>query len=83
MQHEVINIEKGSSLAHDAYIRLRKNKMAIIGLIILVFFILVALFTPWIAPYTYEGQNLDMGATPPSMAHWPRPKPSRRTEGRA
>ena len=70
MQQELINIEKGSSLAHDAYVRLRKNKMAILGLIILVFFILVALLTPWIAPYTYEGQNLDMGATAPSLAHW-------------
>lgn len=64
------NVERGSSLAHDAFIRLRKNKMAMIGLFILIFFILIALLTPWIAPYTYEGQNLDLGATAPSASHW-------------
>jgi oligopeptide transport system permease protein len=70
MQQDTIHIEKGSSLAHDAYVRLRKNKMAMFGLFILLFFIIVALLTPWIAPYTYEGQNLDLGATPPSAEHW-------------
>lgn len=64
------DIEKGTSLTQDAFIRLRKNKMAMIGLFILIFFIAVALLTPLIAPYTYEGQNLELGATPPSTQHW-------------
>ncbi|MES2823764.1 MAG: ABC transporter permease [Pseudomonadota bacterium] len=65
-----INIEKGTSLTHDAFMRLRKNNMAMIGLCILIFFIAIALLTPLIAPYTYEGQNLELGATPPSALHW-------------
>ena len=30
----------------------------------------IALLTPWIAPYGYAQQNLELGATPPSAAHW-------------
>ena len=62
--------EKGSSLWHDAWLRLRKNKLALFGGSVLLFMIVVALLTPWIAPYSYEAQNLDLGASPPSASHW-------------
>lgn len=65
-----VEIQKGRSLTQDAFVRLRKNKMAMMGLCVLVFFIVVALLTPFIAPYTYEGQNLELGATAPSAQHW-------------
>ena len=64
-----IVLEKGTSLWEDAWIKLRKNRMALIGLGLLVFLCLVSLLTPWIAPYGYEEQNLLLGATPPSAAH--------------
>jgi oligopeptide transport system permease protein len=32
--------------------------------------VVIALLTPFITPYSYDGQNLDIGATPPSLAHW-------------
>ena len=64
------DVEKGSSLWHDAWIRLRKNKLALFGGSVLLFMVVVALLTPWIAPYSYEAQNLDLGASPPSVAHW-------------
>lgn len=70
MNDNAINIEKGSSLAQDAFLRLRKNKMAMLGLCVLAFFIFIAVLTPFVAPYTYEGQNLELGATPPSTHHW-------------
>jgi oligopeptide transport system permease protein len=63
-------IEKGRSLWQDAFIRLRKNKLAISGLIILILMVILAVLTPWIVPYSYEEQNLILGATPPSAAHW-------------
>ena len=66
----IVEIQKGRSLTQDAFIRLRKNKMAMMGLCVLVFFIVIALSTPFIAPYTYEGQNLELGATAPSAQHW-------------
>jgi oligopeptide transport system permease protein len=30
----------------------------------------LAVVTPWIAPFTYDGQNLELGATAPSLKHW-------------
>ena len=64
------DVEKGSSLWHDAWLRLRKNKLALFGGSVLLFMVVAALLTPWIAPYSYEAQNLDLGASPPSVAHW-------------
>ena len=64
------DVEKGSSLWHDAWLRLRKNKLALFGGSVLLFMVVVALLTPWIAPYSYEAQNLDLGASSPSAAHW-------------
>ena len=61
---------KGSSLWLDAWIKLGKNRLALSGLVILLFLIVVSLLTPWIAPYSYEEQNLMLGATAPSAAHW-------------
>ncbi|MDC6472661.1 ABC transporter permease [Luminiphilus sp.] len=62
--------EQGSSLWHDAWLRLRKNKLAVFGGGVLLFMVVVALLTPWLTPYSYEAQNLDLGATPPSAVHW-------------
>ena len=67
---DIHDAEHGTSLWKDAWIRLRKNKLAVIGLGVLMFFIVIALITPWIAPYSYEAQNLNLGASPPSAAHW-------------
>ena len=61
---------QGRSLWQDAIDRLRQNKLAMTGLWFLLFMVVIALLTPFIAPYSYEEQNLDMGATPPSLAHW-------------
>ncbi|MDA9826107.1 ABC transporter permease [Porticoccaceae bacterium] len=65
-----ITAEKGTSLWEDAWIKLRKNRLAIVGLGLLVFLCVISLLTPWIAPYGYEQQDLLMGATPPSAEHW-------------
>ncbi|HDY81688.1 MAG: ABC transporter permease [Gammaproteobacteria bacterium] len=62
--------EQGTSLWQDAWRRLSKNRLALFGLGVLTLFISIAVLTPWIAPYGYAQQNLDLGATPPSAAHW-------------
>ncbi len=64
------NAERGVSLWQDAWQRLRKNRMAISGLLVLVLMCVAALLTPWIAPYGYQEQNLVLGAAPPSAEHW-------------
>ncbi len=70
MQTAVVEIEKGSSLGRDAFLRLRKNKLAMLGALFLIVLITLALLTPWIAPYEYQSQNLMLGASPPSAEHW-------------
>ena len=62
--------QQGSSLWLDAWIKLGKNRLALSGLVTLLFLIIISLLTPWIAPYSYEEQNLMLGATAPSAAHW-------------
>jgi oligopeptide transport system permease protein len=67
---DIHQAEQGTSLWKDAWIRLRRNKLAVFGLVTLVLFIIIALLTPWIAPYSYQAQDLELGASPPSAAHW-------------
>ena len=66
----LVEAEDGASLWHDAWLRLRKNRAAVTGGVVLVIMVVLAILTPWIAPHGYEAQNLDLGATPPSAAHW-------------
>ena len=67
---DIAQAEQGTSLWKDAWLRLRKNHLAVFGLVTLVLFIVIAILTPWIAPYSYQAQNLELGASPPSAAHW-------------
>ena len=65
-----IEIEKGTSLWSNSWYRLKQNRLAMIGLFILLIMVIISLFTPRIAPYSYEVQDLNLGATPPSAEHW-------------
>ena len=58
-----------SSLWQDAIRRLIQNRAAMIGGITILILIILAVFAPWIAPYSYSYQNLDIGASPPSAEH--------------
>ncbi len=61
---------RGVSLWQDAWVRLRKNKLAMLGLFVLAFVIIVCALAPWIMPYGYEEQNLRLGAVAPNATHW-------------
>jgi len=63
-------LQRGRSLWQDAFTRLSKNRLAVFGLIVLIFMIIIAIFAGWISPYSYETQDLDIGASPPSKEHW-------------
>jgi len=63
-------LEKGSSLWRDALRRLRRNKLALFGLVFIILAAALAIITPAIAPYSYEAQDLELGAAPPSAQHW-------------
>jgi len=53
----------------DAFRRLRKNKLAMVGLYIILALILIAVFAPWIAPYDPYEVNYDEYLKPPSFKH--------------
>jgi peptide/nickel transport system permease protein len=52
---------------------LRKNPVSFLGLVILVGFVITAIFAPWLAPYPEQGigiaTNLSEQFLPPSFAH--------------
>ncbi|MDF2557087.1 MAG: peptide transporter permease [Bacillales bacterium] len=52
---------------HDAWIRLKKNKGAIVGLIITIILILLAIFAPMLSPYKYSDQDLRHANLPPKV----------------
>lgn len=62
--------DKGSGPWRDAWKAFRKNKTAMLGLGIIVFFVLIALLAPFIAPYGYKDQELVNRLKAPSAAHW-------------
>ena len=54
----------------DAFRQLRRNKFAIIGFSIIIFFILIALFAPLLTSTPYDEQNLADRLHPPSEEYW-------------
>jgi oligopeptide transport system permease protein len=58
---------KPVSLSRDAWRRLRKNKMAIIGLAVVLLYILVSIFAPLLPIYPYERQEIQHIYLPPSL----------------
>jgi oligopeptide transport system permease protein len=64
----------GTSLWRDAWLRLKRNHMAMGGLIVTVALTALSFGGPFVTHYVwgydYETQNLTYGARPPSAAHW-------------
>ena len=63
------DVEIGRPLRADVWRRFRQNKLAMVGLVFLVFLTLVAIFAPLIAPYG-PTEVLDVSRQPPSRDHW-------------
>ena len=59
-----------TSPRQDAWRKLKKNKPAMFGLVVLGVFIVLSVLAPWITPYSYSGQNLELGPSSPSALHW-------------
>ena len=62
-------VSQNSSLFKDAFLRLTTNKLSLFSLIYIISLVVIALVTPFIAPYDYAYQDLAIGASPPSADH--------------
>jgi oligopeptide transport system permease protein len=54
----------------DVWNRIRKNKLAMLGLIFVIFVTLLAIFGPMLSKYDYHTQNFAIANQGPSGAHW-------------
>ncbi|MFO7152166.1 MAG: ABC transporter permease [Bacillota bacterium] len=54
----------------DAWRRLKQNKVAMLGLIIIILYTILALVGPYMTPYDYRTTNTDEIDQPPSAKHW-------------
>jgi oligopeptide transport system permease protein len=61
---------KRSSVSADVWKRLKRNRMAIAGIIILTVLIIASIFAPKLTPYSYEQMDIVLGAVPPCPDHW-------------
>jgi peptide/nickel transport system permease protein len=78
MQEELIKNQetesyerKGSGLrkVKDVFHRMKKNKLAMFGLVIIILLVLTAIFADFIAPYDYSTNNLKDQFSGPSKEH--------------
>lgn len=54
----------------DAWLRLRKNKLAMMGLAVIFIVAALAIFGPYLTSQSYSKQSLLAGNQPPSAEHW-------------
>ncbi|KXG74476.1 Oligopeptide transport system permease protein OppC [Fervidicola ferrireducens] len=54
----------------DAWRRLKQNKVAMLGLIIILLYTLMAIVGPYMTPYDYRTTNPSESNQPPSAKHW-------------
>lgn len=75
MTKQTESVAIGGSLWFEAWLRFRRNKLAMAGLVMVVTVVLVAIFAAWISPYDplkqliwSEGKAVRLAS--PSMKHW-------------
>jgi oligopeptide transport system permease protein len=58
LPRNVAQPRQATGLWRDAFGRLRKNKLAMVGLVLVILLFLIAIFGPILAPYEYQAQDL-------------------------
>lgn len=54
----------------DAWIRLKKNRIAMLGLCVIIFYIIMAIAGPYLNNYDFKSVNPDSMDQLPSLEHW-------------
>jgi oligopeptide transport system permease protein len=60
----------GRSLWRDAWRRLKRNRAAMAGLVILAVIALLAILAPLLSRYAFDAVDFDAISVPPDAAHW-------------
>jgi len=62
----------GRSLWQDAFTRLKRNRAAVVSLVVLAVIALLAVFAPLLSPYPFDEVDFDRIGVPPDFAdaHW-------------
>ncbi len=63
-------VERDRSPGREAGRRLRKNRAAMVGLVVIALLLAIGLLAPVLAPYSYYETSLGDRILPPSAAHW-------------
>lgn len=63
-------ITSPSKRPRKALRRFLRNRGAVFGLLVLLVYVIVAIFAPWIATHDIAGINLSSARRPPSLEHW-------------
>jgi peptide/nickel transport system permease protein len=66
----VTTTDEGMAPRRSAWRRLLRRKGAVVGLVVVALFLLVAAFAPWIAPYDPLATNFLKVRKPPSWDNW-------------
>jgi oligopeptide transport system permease protein len=69
-EEQNIIVRAPTTYSQDAWRRLKKNFLAMVGLYVIIFLILAAAIGPMLTGYTYHSQDLEETNRPPSAQHW-------------
>jgi len=61
---------EGKSLTQEAWIQLKKNRVATVSLGVILIICLIAVLAPWISPFPFDEQYLDKVLIAPDWHHW-------------
>lgn len=70
VSHSAGSARPNTTYHQDAWRRLKKNKLAMLGLYTIIAIIVIAVIGPWLSPLSYSDQNLNETNRPPSSDHW-------------
>ncbi len=56
--------------AYQGWRQFARNRLALVGLTIVVLLVGVAAFAPWLAPHAFDAGDLNQRLLPPSAVHW-------------
>ena len=54
----------------DAWRRLKHDKLALFGLVVIVMILILAVFGPMLSPYEYDAMDFMIINEPPNLSHW-------------